>query len=183
MILNRSDAINIPARTMIERGSLSIVKIEPLEYSPDEFASIVRHAVEKKDVQIVMIDSVSGYSLSMQGEDFVSHLHALCKYLVNMGVTVILIDELDDFSDGSNSVTDSNFTYLADNLILMRYMDRHQGETVELRKTIAVMKKRLSDFEKTLREFKITNYGIEVSPPLTGLEGIVSGDLVKTDEK
>ncbi len=81
MILNRSDAINIPTRTMIERGSLSIVKIEPLEYSPDEFASIVRHAVEEKDVQIVMIDSVSGYSLSMQGEDFVSHLHALCKYL------------------------------------------------------------------------------------------------------
>lgn len=130
-----------------------------------------------------MIDSISGYNLSMQGEDLVSHLHALCKYLVNMGITVILIDELDDFTSDSGSVTDSNFTYLADNLILMRYMDRHKGDTVEMRKSISVMKKRLSDFEKTLREFKITEYGIEISSPLTNLEGIVSGDLVKTDEK
>ena len=183
MILKRSDAINIPTRTMIDRSSLSIVKIEPLEYSPDEFASIVRRAVEEKEVKIVMLDSVSGYNLSMQGEDLVSHLHALCKYLVNMGVTVILIDELDDFTSDSNSVTDTNFTYLADNLILMRYMDHHKDNTVEMRKSIAVMKKRLSDFEKTLREFKITEYGIEISSALTGLEGIVTGDLVKTDKK
>ena len=183
MILKRSDAINIPTRTMIERGSLSIVKIEPLEYSPDEFASIVRRAVEEKEVKIVMLDSVSGYNLSMQGEDLASHLHALCKYLINMGVTVILIDELEDFTSDSSSVTDNNFTYLADNLILMRYMDRHEGGKVEMRKSIAVMKKRLSDFEKTLREFKITEYGIEISSELSGLEGIVSGDLVKTDQK
>ncbi len=65
----------------------------------------------------------------------------------------------------------------------MRYMDRHLDDTVELRKTIAVMKKRLSDFEKTLREFRITKYGIQVSQPLTGLEGILSGDLVKNDEE
>ena len=129
-----------------------------------------------------MLDSISGYSLSMQGEDLASNLHALCKYLANMGVTVILIDEADDPSNNTQ-VTDTNYTYLADNLILMRYMDRHLDDTIELRKTIAVMKKRLSDFEKTLREFKITRYGIRVSEPLTGLEGILSGDLVKNDEK
>ena len=182
IILKRSDKINIPARSMINQGSLSLVKIEPLQYSPDEFASIVRKEVEERDVQIVMLDSISGYSLSMQGEDLASNLHALCKYLANMGVTVILIDEAGDSSEQSQ-VSDTNYTYLADNLILMRYMDRHLEDTIELRKTIAVMKKRLSDFEKTLREFRITKYGIQVSQPLTGLEGILSGDLVKNDQE
>ena len=98
-----------------------------------------------------------------------------------MGVTVILIDEAGDATE-HNQVSDTKYTYLADNLILMRYMDRHLDDTIELRKTIAVMKKRLSDFEKTLREFRITKYGIQVSQPLTGLEGILSGDLVKNDE-
>ena len=182
IILKRCDQINIPARNMIDQGSLSLVKIEPLQYSPDEFASNVRKEVEERNVQIVMLDSISGYSLSMQGEDLVSNLHALCKYLANMGVTVILIDEAAEILEQSQ-VSDTNYTYLADNLILMRYMDRHLEDTIELRKTIAVMKKRLSDFEKTLREFKITKYGIQVSQPLTGLEGILSGDLVKNDNE
>jgi circadian clock protein KaiC len=42
-------------------------------------------------------------------------------------------------------------------------------------KAIGVLKKRLSDFEKTLREIQITRYGIKVGQPLTGLRKILSG--------
>ena len=181
MLLKRSESINIPARVMIEQGALSILKIEPLQYTPDEFASLVRQAVEKENAQIVMLDSVSGYSLSMQSEDLVSHIHSLCKYLTNMGVTVIVINEVENLT-GDLRATESGFTYLADNLILMRYMDRHIDETVELRKSIGVVKKRLSDFEKTLREFEITRYGIKVSKPMSGLQGIFSSESVKTED-
>lgn len=181
VILRRSEKLKIPARVMTEQGSLAIKKIEPLQYTPDEFSSLVRYEVEENQVRIVMIDSVAGYSLSMQGEDFLSHLHALCKYLSNMGVAVILINETALLEDDEKS-TDDSFTYLADNLILLRYMDRHEEGRVELRKSIAVIKKRLSDFEKTLREVKITRYGVEVGPPLTGLQGILEGDLIKEDE-
>ena len=44
-----------------------------------------------------------------------------------------------------------------------------------MRKAIGVLKKRLSDFEKTLREFQITRYGIKVGKPLVDLRGIFSG--------
>jgi circadian clock protein KaiC len=37
------------------------------------------------------------------------------------------------------------------------------------------LKKRLGDFEKTLREFAISRYGIKVGKPLTNLRGILSG--------
>ncbi|WP_315874903.1 hypothetical protein [Acaryochloris marina] len=49
-------------------------------------------------------------------------------------------------------------------------------------KSIGVIKKRLSDFEKTLRELKITQYGVEVGPPLTGLQGIFDGDIIKSED-
>jgi circadian clock protein KaiC len=94
-LLHRSEAINIPIRAMSDRGTLSVVSIEPLHFSPDEFANLVRQEVEEKKAQIVMIDSVAGYRLSLRGQDLVSHLHALCKYLQNMGVTVILINEVE----------------------------------------------------------------------------------------
>lgn len=92
-ILKRCEAVNIPVRAMIERGTLSIVSVEPLEYTPDRFAHLVRTEVEQNKAKIVMVDSTSGYKLSMQGKDLIRQLHSLCQYLKNMGITVILVNE------------------------------------------------------------------------------------------
>ena len=145
VMLRRCDGINIPARTMVEKGMLSIVKVEPLRYTPDEFANIVSQDVEEKGTRLVMIDSVSGYRLSLRGEDLVGHLHALSKYLQNKGVVVLLINEVSAIT-GDFQVTDVGISYLGDNIIFLRYLEI-EGE---LRKAIGVLKKRMSDFEKTL---------------------------------
>lgn len=170
ILVHRSEGINIPVHTMIERGTLSIVQVEPLHFAPDEFANTVRQEVEERAARIVMIDSVAGYRLSLQGQDLVSQLHALCKYLQNMGVTVVLINEVEDIT-GDFRATDVGISYIADNIVFLRYLEL-QGE---MRKAIGVLKKRLSDFERTLRELEITRYGIKVGKPLTGLRGILSG--------
>jgi circadian clock protein KaiC len=169
-LLHRCEAINIPVRAMVERDTLSVVQVEALHFSPDEFANLVRQEVEKKKARIVMIDSVSGYRLSVRGQDLVSHLHAVCKYLQNMGVTVILINEVEHIT-GDFRATDVGISYVADNIVFLRYLEL-QGQ---MRKAIGVLKKRVSDFEKTLREIEITRYGIKVGRPLTGLRGILSG--------
>jgi circadian clock protein KaiC len=58
-----------------------------------------------------------------------------------------------------------------DSIVFPRYL----GVRGELRRAIGVLKKRLSNFEKTLRETDITRDGIEVGRPLTGLRGILRG--------
>lgn len=170
IMLRRAESINIPARTMVERGTLHVVKVEPLRWSPDEFAQLVRHQVEAENVRVVMIDSVAGYQLAVRGENLIGHLHALSKYLQNQGVVVLLIAEVSDVV-GDFKVTDVGISYLADNVIFLRYLEING----QLRKAIGVLKKRLSDFEKTLREFEITRYGIKVGKPLTELRGILKG--------
>lgn len=170
-LLERCESINIPAHVMIERGTLSVVSIEPLRYTPNQFVNLVRAEVEQNNARIVMIDSTSGYKLSMEGENLVRQLHSLCQYLKNMGVTVILVNETHSIAGGEFSLTEVGLSYLADNLIFLRYLELDG----ELRKAIGVLKKRVSDFERTLREFKITKYGIKVGEPLTQLRGILSG--------
>lgn len=170
ILLSRCTSINIPAHTMIERGTLSVVQVEPLRFTPDEFASLVRQEVEQQNARIVMIDSVSGYRLSVRGNDLVSHLHALCKYLQNMGVAVLLINEVESIT-GDFRATEVGVSYMADNIVFLRYLEM-EGE---MRKAIGVLKKRMSGFERTLREFEITRYGIKVGKPLTGLRGILRG--------
>ncbi|HEY9877518.1 MAG TPA: ATPase domain-containing protein [Leptolyngbyaceae cyanobacterium] len=170
MLLRRAEGINVPVRAMQERGTLSIVQIEPLHYTPDEFANLVRQEVERQQAQIVMIDSVAGYQVLVRGKDLTPHLHALCKYLQNMGVAVLLINEAETIT-GEFRVTEIGISYLADTIIFLRYLEV-QGE---LRRVIGVLKKRMSDFEKNLREFQITRYGIKVGGPLEQLRGILTG--------
>lgn len=170
-LLHRCESVNIPAHVMIERGTLSVVKIEPLRYTPNQFAYLVQKEVTQNQAKIVMIDSTSGYKLSIQGEDLIHQLHSLCQYLKNMGVTVILVNEVHTIAGGEFSVTEVGLSYLADNLIFMRYLELNG----RLHKAIGVLKKRVSDFERTLRELKITKYGIKVGEPLTQLRGILNG--------
>ncbi len=177
-LLARSKAINIPVYAMVQNGLLEVIPIEPLHYTPDEFARLVQRDVVERQTRIVMLDSIAGYRLSMRGQDLVQHLHALCHYLNAMNVTTLLINEVERIT-GEFQATELGISYLADNIVFLRYLELDG----ELRKAIGVLKKRLSDFEKTLREYEITRYGVKVGKPLTHLRGLLSGSPTWTEVK
>ncbi|MFB6177531.1 MAG: ATPase domain-containing protein [Halobaculum sp.] len=168
----RSDDIGMGVSGMVDDETLSVEEIEPLRYSPQEFASVVREQVEARDAEIVMIDGIRGYQLTLQGEEdaLTRRLHALGRYLKNEGVTTILIDETTSVT-GDFRATDSHVSYLADNIVFLRHLEIDG----ELRKAIGVLKKRTSGYERTLREFEITEDGVQVGDPLRGMRGILSG--------
>ncbi|MDC0833498.1 ATPase domain-containing protein [Geitlerinema sp. CS-897] len=176
--LNRCESINIPVLAMKQRGTLSVVSIEPLIVSPDEFTEIVRREVEQLSAQIVTIDSISGYRLSIPSGDLVRRLHVLCQYLRNMGVTVILVNETEAIT-GDFRATEIGISYIADNIIFLKYIEIEH----EIRKAIGILKKRMGDFEKILREFQVTRYGIKVGNPLRHLHGLLSGEISKAKRK
>ena len=63
--------------------------------SPGEFLHQIRHAVEKDDASIVVIDSLNGYLNAMPGERFLTiQLHELLMYLGNRGVATLLVGAL-----------------------------------------------------------------------------------------
>jgi KaiC/GvpD/RAD55 family RecA-like ATPase len=51
---------------------------------------------------------------------------------------------------------------------------RHSNSVVR-KNVIGVLKKRTTDYERTLREFRITEHGISVGEPMTNLRGIRTG--------
>ena len=171
-LIQRCESLNIPLRAMIQRGTLSVMQIEPLHFTPDEFANMVRAEVEQQHASIIMIDSIAGYGVSLKGDETAVHLHALSKYLQNMGVAVLLVNEAHNIT-GDFQVSELGISYLADNIIFLRYLEIRG----EIRKAIGVLKKRLSSFERTLREIEMTRYGIKVGRPLTNLQGILTGKI------
>lgn len=170
VLIRRTAKIGIPVEEMIRNGNLKVKTVEPFSYSPDEFSSMVRSDIEENDTRIVMIDTVGSYALSVRDENYLERLHALCLYMQNMGVTGLLVNETKSVASAFVT-TNLNASYLADNIIFLRYYEL-KGT---LRKAIGILKKRLSDFDNSIREYKISTDGIEVGRALTNMRGIMSG--------
>lgn len=172
-LMARSEAIGIPVGEMIDQGTLTVEEVEALGSSPQELAQMMRRDVEEDEVRIVMIDGLAGYRIATGGtsESLLRGIHALTRFLKNNGVTVLLVDELAEIRTGFQA-TERQVSYLADNVITLRHIELDG----ELRKIIGVLKKRVSDFERQLRELQITVDGIQVGEPLTGLRGVLTGN-------
>jgi circadian clock protein KaiC len=170
--LQRSTGIGLPVRQMLDHGTLTVEEVEPLQRSAEAFAQDVRRAVENEGAEVVMLDGIDGYRMSLRGEDddLTRQLHSLCRYLKRLGVTVILVDETGSIT-GEFQATSEKISYLADTIVFLRYIELDG----ELRKAIGVLKKRTSDFERTLRDFRITEYGLQVGEPLSSLRGVLRG--------
>ena len=108
--------------------------------------------------------------MAVRGEDVLERLHSLTVYLQNMGVTTFLLNESKNVT-GQFTTTNMNASYLADNIIFLRYLEVNG----QIQKVIGVLKKRLSGFEKSIREFEITSEGVRVGKKLENMRGILSG--------
>lgn len=175
-MLSRCHSIGMPVHDQMETDKLHIMPVEPMRYSPDELALSIRKEVEKRGARTVMVDSSSGYQmsvsrLSVDGDEIIERLHALCRYLTSMGVTVLIINETPMIASNNIQPTDPRISHLGDTLILLRYLEVRG----EVRKTVGVLKKRTGNFEKSLRGFEITSDGLWVGEPLHHLQGILRG--------
>jgi len=169
---HRSDAIGLGVGELRDSGSFEVHEVEPLTISADEFAHRVREGVEERGVRFVLLDGTAGYRLALQdpANDLRQELHSLCRYLRNMGVTVVLTDEISSVT-GSFQASDSHVSYLADSVLFLRYIEVDG----EIRKAIGVLKKRFGDFESTLRAFDIEADGIHIGEALSDLRGVLTG--------
>jgi circadian clock protein KaiC len=172
--LYRATQLGMDVEGLVEAETFEIEEIEALTQSPDEFAHHVRTAVEERDVEFVMIDGIAGYRLGLRGADsqeqLTREIHALCRYLKRMGVTVILIEEIGAIT-GEFSATNTQTSYIADNIVFLQYLEVDG----DIEKAIGVLKKRFGGFEQSLRELRIDTGGLHVGERLSGYHGILTG--------
>lgn len=169
-LMIRSKALGMDLQPYIEDGLLEIRQIDPAELSPGEFASAVRTAVEENDVSVVVIDSLNAYMHAMPSDNFlVLQMHELLSYLGQQGVISLMVLGLHGVTGDLRS--DVDISYLADTVMMLRFFEA-QGQ---VRKSIAVIKTRTSDHERSIREFRIDTNGISVGEPISSFTGILSG--------
>ncbi len=167
----RARGLGMDLEKYVKSGHMRLSHLDPAEVSPGEFSDMVRHAVEKDHVRFVLIDSLNGFLQAMPGEQFLSlHLHELLTYLNNRGVLTIMILAQMGLV-GSAMHTPIDVSYLADNIMVLRYFEAHGT----IRQAISMMKKRSGGHERSIRELKLGPDNIHVGAPLSDFQGVLSG--------
>jgi circadian clock protein KaiC len=156
----------------VESGLITVQPIDPSELMAGEFVHLVREAVENTGVQMVVIDSLTGYLNAMPEErSLMLVLHELLTYLGQKGVTSFLIMTQHGMV-GTNMSTTVDISYLADTVLLFRFFE-HAGE---VRQALSVFKRRGGAHERSIREMSLgAPKGIILGQPLRQFRGVLTG--------
>lgn len=166
----RSQALGTPVEELMRSGMLRVQQIDPAEMSPGQFVHGIRADVERRNVKVVVIDSLNGYLLAMPGEQsLLIQMHELVSYLRQRGVVTVLVVAQAGLVGHMQSPVD--LSYLADTVVLLRYFEA-EGR---VRKAISVLKRRSGHHSTEIRELSISSAGIGVGDRLHNLEGVLTG--------
>ena len=170
IMLARAKAMGLDLEPDMKRGLITAQQVDPAEISPGEFASRVRGNVAA-GCKLIVIDSLNGYLNAMPGEKYLNNqLHELNSYLNQQGVVTILI--LAQHGPVAAAEAPVDLSYLSDMVVVLRFFEA----AGEVKQSIAVIKKRSGQHEKTIREFKLERgKGIRIGEPLKEFQGVLSG--------
>jgi circadian clock protein KaiC len=170
-LLIRGKGLGLDIKKHVDSGQFTLRQVDAAELSPGQFVHEIRQLVEKKNLKLLIIDSLNGFLNAMPGEKFLAmQLHELLAYLSQKGVATLMTVAQHGFV-GTNIDTPVDVSYLADTVLLFRYFEA----AGEVRQALSVIKKRSGEHERTIRELMMKNGAIEVGNMLTEFDGVLTG--------
>ena len=157
---------------LVRAGKIGLINTRSLDLSIDEIVQHLIELIHRMKATRVVIDSLSGFELAVAPtfrEDFRESLFRMVAALSNIGVTVLMTSELEDrYTDLRFSPYGSAF--LTDAIIVQRYIEVES----RLQRVMAVVKVRDSAHSSEIRQFEITDDGIQIGEPMP-YEGLLGG--------
>lgn len=169
--LYRSKQLGFNLSQQTANGNLSVQPIDPAEMSPSQFVHTLQQDVTRRGVQLITIDSLTGYINAMPDERFLSlYLRGMLTWLGQRGTTTLLVLNQHGLFESSTRPL-LELSYLADTLILIRFFE-HRGR---IHRALSVVKRRSGPHENEIREISLDQNGVIVGEPLRQFRGVLTG--------
>jgi circadian clock protein KaiC len=164
---------NAELAEMVQAGQVHVVESRSLSLSVEELLDDLTSAIERTGATRVVIDSLSEIELYLAPEFRAELRVSVFRTLVELakrGVSAVVTTGMkDEFTHLSFAY--DGLAFLTDAVVAMRY-----GEVGGyLRHFITVVKVRGCDHSRELRQFAITDRGIEIEPGATPYDGVLTG--------
>jgi circadian clock protein KaiC len=165
--------IGIKIDDLIEQGYLDILWHPPTEDILDALGNRLLDAVRQRRVKRLVIDGLLGFQeiAADRPHRIGRFLTALANELRVSNVTTFYTAETRNLIGAGIESPTIGLSTIAENLMLLRYVEIRS----QLRRLISIVKMRDSDFDSSLREFRITSAGIELAHTFDSAEAILSG--------
>jgi circadian clock protein KaiC len=156
--------------TPMRAEQLRIVSRYPERMGLEDLLVEIKREVEQFELTRIAIDSMTALEHNAPPRAFREFGVGLSGYLKRRGVAVMLTTTLETLT-GGESATGVALSSVADSIITLRHVDV-EGQ---LRRGILVIKLRGQKHDRAIREYDITDRGIRILEPFTGIGGILSG--------
>jgi circadian clock protein KaiC len=124
---------------------------------PDEHLWRIREMVESIGARSVMFDGISDIETGFYGSvRMKAYIQSLIRYFKHIRVTSVFTTETERTS--SSRITDAGASFLMDGIIALENIRKGS----EMGKTMLILKMRGTDHSRAIREYAITDHGIEI---------------------
>lgn len=161
----------------IHSDKIGLIENGQLGLSIEEVLDDLVSAIERNGAKRVVIDSLSSLELALAPEfrhNFYESVYRMVDGLTARGVNVLLTAEQED-SIINNKIKLSRNAFLADALIALRYFE----SAGKVNKLISVVKIRGKAHSNELRQYKITDAGIEIGEIVSESGNLLSGQAIE----
>jgi circadian clock protein KaiC len=155
-------------------GKLKVIMTSPevSRLDVESVGGMIETSVSKMGARRVLVDSITHFErLTQDPVELRSLEYSFINGLKREGLTSLLTRESPTLL-GEASHEDSNVAFVVDSYTLLRYVEIEST----IHKALLVLKMRGSDHAKDIRQFEITEHGVEVRSKFEGREGIMSGN-------
>jgi circadian clock protein KaiC len=154
-------------------GKLRVIMTSPevTRLDVESVGGMIETAVREMGARRLLVDSITHFErLTQDPVELRSLEYSFINALKREGLTSLLTRESPTLL-GEAPEGDSDIAFVVDSYILLRYVEIEST----IRKALLVLKMRGSDHAKDIRQFEITDHGVEVRSKFEGREGIMSG--------
>lgn len=172
-LLERAASMGMPLQRYVDEGRIELIWQPPLEHFMDSLAEFLLERIRQGDRPRtrLFIDGVEGFAAAAVYEDRLPRfLSALTNQLRAWDVTTVMSAELPLFGAEVELKT-PQLAHVVETVLLLRYVELKS----QLHRLLSVMKMRESEYDTSIREFRIGARGIEVAGSFESAEAILSG--------
>lgn len=160
-----------------KQGVFHMLWHPPTERILDGLGHKLLTTVREQGIKRLFIDGVDGFMQSAAHPDRISHfLAALTNELRVQGITTVYTSELQDMFVSDVRLPISGVSSLVENIFFLRFVELRS----RVHRMLSIVKVRDSDYDSSLREYRITSKGIQLADTFESAESVLTGDAKPT---
>ncbi len=172
-LIEKAMQVGIPLEQYVKSGLIELIWQPPLEHMLDSLAEQLLEKIRENERprSRLFIDGIEGFrAASVYPDRMPRFLSAFCNQLRTYDVTAVVTEELALFRP-ELEMPNPELANVVETVLMLRYVELRS----QLYRLLSIMKMRESRYDTSIREFRITDNGLEVASSFESAEAILTG--------